>query len=189
ILPAAPDDNALVAFTSIPLANCATFKQALRQMAAVFGPPSHTYQLFDDRKHGGTETPLAYRCAFLVLATIAYPSMDDQGIDALVIHKMLRLPRNLQVVVNAFDDSNLNSLHVARCIQANVILWRDSPAPVCAATTGAAREDPTTPTHHGSSPLLWPEDLTDVMVEVPPGEQMLIPLRYRKPLRDMDASA
>ncbi|CAM9860592.1 unnamed protein product [Lampetra fluviatilis] len=72
----------------------------------------------------------------------AYPRMDEQGIDALVIHKLLGLTRELRVVVHAVEDSDLSSLQVARCIQANVLLRRDTPTPMCAATTGEARDAP-----------------------------------------------
>ncbi|CAM9950905.1 unnamed protein product [Lampetra planeri] len=40
--------------------------------------------------------------------------MDEQGIDALVIHKLLGLTRELRVVVHAVEDSDLSSLQVAR---------------------------------------------------------------------------
>ncbi|CAM9736952.1 unnamed protein product [Lampetra planeri] len=56
-LPAALEDKVLAVLISIPPADCATLQQALQQMAAIYGPPSHTRQLFDDRKREESETP------------------------------------------------------------------------------------------------------------------------------------
>ncbi|CAN0339978.1 unnamed protein product [Lampetra planeri] len=80
-LPAMLDSDALATLTSTPRAKHATLQMALQLLAAVYGPPSDCRQLFYDRQRGAKESPLAYRTALLALAKMAFPRMDEDGVD------------------------------------------------------------------------------------------------------------
>ncbi|CAN0426466.1 unnamed protein product, partial [Lampetra planeri] len=65
----------------------------------------------------------------------AYPKMDKDGLDALVLDRMLGLTRDLDIVLPAEDD--LTSLKVTRCLQAYLSIKRRSTVAAC---TGPAEE-------------------------------------------------
>ncbi|CAN0354332.1 unnamed protein product [Lampetra planeri] len=67
--------------------------------------------------------------------------MDNEGIDALVMEKLLALARELHVVVHVIDDTDLWSLQVARSVQAHLLLCRKMGLTVCAAA-GEVRSAP-----------------------------------------------
>ncbi|CAN0419330.1 unnamed protein product [Lampetra fluviatilis] len=93
-LPAMLDDNALAAFMS-----------ARRQKA-------------------DTETALTYRTALLALADAAFPRMDEEGQDAMVLEQLLKLAQDLGVPINTADEIDISSLRVATSIQAHEALQR-----------------------------------------------------------------
>ncbi|CAM9504189.1 unnamed protein product [Lampetra planeri] len=76
-------------------------------MAVIYGPPSNTRHRFAAQRLGEAETPLAFRSTLLALPKAAFPQMDQEGIDALVLEKMLALARDLRVVVHTIDDDDL----------------------------------------------------------------------------------
>ncbi|CAN0416856.1 unnamed protein product [Lampetra fluviatilis] len=84
-LPAALDDDALPALITIPQLDRSTLQQALRHMQVIYGPPSDSRHRFANRRRGESETPLAFRSALLALARAAFPRMDHEAIDALVL--------------------------------------------------------------------------------------------------------
>ncbi|CAN0422789.1 unnamed protein product [Lampetra planeri] len=89
------------------------------------------------------ETQLAQAAAILsgvwdgVPAIAVYPKMDKDGLDALVLDRMLGLARDLDIVLPASDKDDLTSLKVARCLQAYLNIKRHS---MVAACTGPAEE-------------------------------------------------
>ncbi|CAN0435762.1 unnamed protein product [Lampetra fluviatilis] len=98
--PAALDDNALAALVTIPPADWATLHQAMQQMAVICGPLSNTHHRFAAWRCGDTETPLAFCSVLLALVKVAYPRMHKEGIDALVMEKLLSLALELRVIVH-----------------------------------------------------------------------------------------
>ncbi|CAM9771785.1 unnamed protein product [Lampetra fluviatilis] len=115
-LPADLDDDTLAAFLASPLSERSTLTQAFYQMAAVFEPPLNTHQKFAMRRRGDGESALAYRSALLALAKAAFPKMDHNGLDPLVLEKMLGLAKDLHTVLRA-EDGEVSSLKIARCRQ------------------------------------------------------------------------
>ncbi|CAN0205434.1 unnamed protein product [Lampetra planeri] len=87
------------------------------------------------------ESALAYRSALLALARAKYPRMDQEGIDSLVLQKLLRLGRELRVVLPAPDDDDFSSLRAARSIHVHLLLQRDATIAACAIDTGDSEED------------------------------------------------
>ncbi|CAM9521725.1 unnamed protein product [Lampetra planeri] len=51
--------------------------------------------------------------------------MDHDGLDSLVLEKLLALAKDLHIVIQAIDDADLCSLKVATCIQAHLLLQHD----------------------------------------------------------------
>ncbi|CAM9504120.1 unnamed protein product [Lampetra planeri] len=68
----------------------------------------------------------------------AYPRMDKDGLDALVLDRMLGLAQELDIVLPASDDDDLTSLRVARCLQAHLNIKRRSKLVACAEPTAAS---------------------------------------------------
>ncbi|XP_061429556.1 uncharacterized protein LOC133356194 [Lethenteron reissneri] len=130
-LPAMLDDNALAAFRSAPRSARSTLKAALGLMAKVYGPPSACRHQFYRRRKGDTETTLAYRTALLALADAAFPRMDEEGQDAMVMEQLLTLAQDLGVPINTADEVDICSLRVATSIQAHEVL-KQKQAVVCA---------------------------------------------------------
>ncbi|CAM9635041.1 unnamed protein product [Lampetra planeri] len=56
----------------------------------------------------------------------AYPKMDKDGLDALVLDRMLGLTQDLDVVLPASDEDDLTSMKVARCLQPHLNIKRRS---------------------------------------------------------------
>ncbi|CAN0412457.1 unnamed protein product [Lampetra fluviatilis] len=117
-LPAALDDDALAALITIPRGDRSTLQQALLRMQAIYGPP-----------------------ALLALTRAAFPRIDHEGIDALVLEKLLSLARELRIVMPTVDDDNFCSLHASRCIQAHLVLQRDSSIAACTAPINAGNPE------------------------------------------------
>ncbi|CAM9376216.1 unnamed protein product [Lampetra planeri] len=61
-----------------------------------------------------SEMPLVFRSALIPLAQAAYLKMDKDGLDALVLNRMLELAPELDIVLPATDDDDLTSLRVVR---------------------------------------------------------------------------
>ncbi|CAN0435387.1 unnamed protein product [Lampetra planeri] len=118
------DDNALAAFRSAPRSARSTLKAALGLMAKVYGPPSSCRHQFYERRKADTETALAYRTALLALADAAFPRMDEEGQDAMVLEQLLKLAQDLGVPINTADEVDICSLRVATSIQAHEVLKR-----------------------------------------------------------------
>ncbi|CAM9403418.1 unnamed protein product [Lampetra fluviatilis] len=133
VLPAALDDHALAALITILKPERATMHLALRRMSKVYGPPSDINHHFAVRRWTSAESPLAFRRALLAMAMAAYPQMDNEAIDALVLQKLLDLAWELRIVIQTVDDENMCSLRAARSI--HLLLHRDSTIAVCASTS------------------------------------------------------
>ncbi|CAN0429575.1 unnamed protein product [Lampetra fluviatilis] len=136
-LPAMLDDNALAAFRSAPRSARSTLKAALGLMAKVYGPPSACRLQFYERRKADTETALAYRTALLALADAAFPRMDEEGKDAMVLEQLLKLAQDLGVPINTADEVDICSLRVATSIQAHEVLKRKQGV-VCTAAAVSA---------------------------------------------------
>ncbi|CAM9440400.1 unnamed protein product [Lampetra fluviatilis] len=136
-LPAMLDDNALAAFTSAQRSDRSTLKAALGLMAKVYGPPSACRHHFYARRKADTETVLAYRTALLALADAAFPRMDEEGQDAMVLEQLLKLAQDLGVPINTADEIDISSLRVATSIQAHEVLQRKQGV-VCNAAVASA---------------------------------------------------
>ncbi|CAM9364029.1 unnamed protein product [Lampetra planeri] len=103
-------------------------------MPAVFEPPRNTRQKFAVRCKEDGELALAYRSVLLVLAKAAFPKMDHDGLDTLVLEKMLGLAKDLHTVLPT-EDSEVSSLKIARCIQAQQTLQHDRVLVACATSS------------------------------------------------------
>ncbi|CAM9659066.1 unnamed protein product [Lampetra fluviatilis] len=123
-LPAMLDDDALAAFRSASRSARSTLKAALGLMAKVYGPPSACRHQFYDQRKADTETALAYRTALLALADAAFPRMDEEGLDAMVLEQLLKLAQDLGVPINTADEVDICLLRVATSIQAHEVLQR-----------------------------------------------------------------
>ncbi|XP_078461913.1 uncharacterized protein LOC144726833 [Lampetra planeri] len=123
-LPAMLDDDALAAFRAARKSDRSTLKDALGLLARVYGPPSTCRHQFYARRKAATETALAYRTALLALADAAFPRMDEEGQDAMVLEQLLKLAQDLGVPINTADDIDISSLRVATSIQAHEALQR-----------------------------------------------------------------
>ncbi|CAM9441013.1 unnamed protein product [Lampetra planeri] len=136
-LPAMLDDNALAAFRSAQRSDRSTLKAALGLMAKVYGPPSACRHQFYERRKADTETALAYRTALLALADAAFPHMDEEGQDAMVLEQLLKLAQDLGVPINTADEVDISSLRVATSIQAYEVL-KCKQGVVCTAAVASA---------------------------------------------------
>ncbi|CAN0173177.1 unnamed protein product [Lampetra planeri] len=116
VLPAMLDYNALAAFLTVSWAKRATLTDALCQMRLIYGPPSQACHRFDVRTKMAWESALGYHSALLAMAGVAYPHMDQNAMDSLVLQKLLSWARLLRVAMPAADDDDFTSLHAARCI-------------------------------------------------------------------------
>ncbi|CAM9875437.1 unnamed protein product [Lampetra planeri] len=123
-LPAMLDDDALAAFRAARKSDRSTLKDALGLLARVYGPPSTCRHQFYARRKAATETALAYRTALLALADAAFPRMDEEGQDAMVLEQLLKLAQDLGVPINTADEIDISSLRVATSIQAHEALQR-----------------------------------------------------------------
>ncbi|CAN0060606.1 unnamed protein product [Lampetra planeri] len=131
------DNNVLAAFTSARRSDRSTLKAALGLMAKVYGPPSACRHHFYARRKADTETVLAYRTALLALADAAFPRMDEEGQDAMVLEQLLKLAQDLGVPINTADEIDISSLRVATSIQAHEVLQRKQGV-VCNAAVASA---------------------------------------------------
>ncbi|CAN0398901.1 unnamed protein product [Lampetra planeri] len=136
-LPATLDDNALAAFSSARRSDRSTLKAALGLMAKFYVPPSACRHHFYARRKADMETVLAYRTALLALADAAFPRMDEEGQDALVLEQLLKLAQDLGVPINTADEIDISSLRVTTSIQAHKVLQRKQ-AVVCNAAVASA---------------------------------------------------
>ncbi|CAN0254114.1 unnamed protein product [Lampetra fluviatilis] len=116
-------------------------QQILQHMAVIYGPPSDSRHRFAARRKSESETPLAFRSALLALAKTAFPRMDLEGIDALVLEKLLSLAREMRVVIHVVDDEDFCSLCAARCIQAHLLLQKETSLVACAAPADACSSE------------------------------------------------
>ncbi|CAM9817450.1 unnamed protein product [Lampetra planeri] len=140
-LPATLDDDSLAALISIPKRQRATLQAALQRLSDVYGPPSATRHQFYERRCKPRESPLAFRTALLAMARAAYPRMDDEAIDALVLQKLLEMARGLRLVIQAVDDEDMCSLRAARSIHAHLMLDQDETITASATTSVPASRD------------------------------------------------
>ncbi|CAM9890557.1 unnamed protein product [Lampetra fluviatilis] len=106
-LQATLDDDTLAAFITIPKRDRATLLLALWRMSDIYRPPSDVLYHFYERRRNSKELPLAFRTALLAMARAAYPRMDDEAINADVLQKLLKLARELHIVIQAVDDENV----------------------------------------------------------------------------------
>ncbi|CAN0395050.1 unnamed protein product [Lampetra planeri] len=131
-LPTTLDDDALAAFDAIPPEDRGTLPKALAEMGAIFDPPSKVRHKVAARWWGEADTPLAFRSALMSLATAAYPKMDHEGLDSMVLERMLSLAQELNVNLPATEEDDLSSLRVAWCLQAHFNLKRRASVAACA---------------------------------------------------------
>ncbi|CAN0227932.1 unnamed protein product, partial [Lampetra fluviatilis] len=105
--PTTLDDDALAAFYAIPPDDRRMLPQALAQMAMVFDPLSSMPYKFAARGRGQAETPLAFCHALMPLAQAAYPKMDQEGLESLVLECMFMLAQEHNVFLLATEDDDL----------------------------------------------------------------------------------
>ncbi|CAN0088620.1 unnamed protein product [Lampetra planeri] len=72
------------------------------------------------------------------MARAAFPQMDDEAIDAVVLQKLLELARELRIIIQAVDNDDMCSLRAAKSMHAHLLLQRDSSIAVCASTSEPA---------------------------------------------------
>ncbi|CAM9289293.1 unnamed protein product [Lampetra fluviatilis] len=80
-----------------------------------------------------SESALGYRSALLAMAGVAYPRMDEDAVDSLVLQQLLSWARELQVAMPAADDDDFTSLCAARCSQAHLQFLGDATVDACVA--------------------------------------------------------
>ncbi|CAM9303202.1 unnamed protein product [Lampetra fluviatilis] len=76
----------------------------------------------------------------MALAQVAYPRMDDVGLDTIVLEKMLLLARELRITIHVKDEANISSLRAAHYLHTELLLQRDGQVAACA-THIAAQEN------------------------------------------------
>ncbi|XP_061436491.1 LOW QUALITY PROTEIN: uncharacterized protein LOC133361583 [Lethenteron reissneri] len=106
------DDDSLAALLAVPRAKRATLTDALHQMRLIYGPPSEARHRFDARRKKASESAMGYRSALLAMAKVAYPRMDEDAVESLVLQKLMSLARQLRVAMPTADDdfTSLRSL-------------------------------------------------------------------------------
>ncbi|CAN0025857.1 unnamed protein product [Lampetra fluviatilis] len=95
--------------------------------------------------HLRTSATAAFRSALLALAKAAFPWMDGEGIDALVLEKLLQLTWELRILIHVVDDEEMCSLRAARNIHAHLQLQRELNLAACSTTTGSCGSPDNTP--------------------------------------------
>ncbi|CAN0418248.1 unnamed protein product [Lampetra planeri] len=105
-LPAMLDDDCLAALLAVPRAKRATLTDALHQMRLIYGPPSEARHRFDARRKKASESAMGYRSALLAMARVAYPRMDEDAVESLVLQKLMSLARQLRVAMQTADDED-----------------------------------------------------------------------------------
>ncbi|CAM9522566.1 unnamed protein product [Lampetra planeri] len=82
---------------------------------------------------GGQNASCFLQCAHLTgPGQLAQASeMDKDGLDALVLDRMLGLARDLDIVLPASDEDDLTLLKVTRCLQAHLNIKRRSMVAGC----------------------------------------------------------
>ncbi|XP_078739520.1 uncharacterized protein LOC144952918 [Lampetra fluviatilis] len=141
-LPAMLDDDSLAALLTVPRAKRATLTDALHQMRLIYGPPSEARHRFDARRKKASESAMGYRSALLAMAKVAYPRMDEDAVESLVLQKLMSLARQLRVAMpTADDDDDFTSLRAARCIQAHLHCDEDTTIAACAGPPDAQAYD------------------------------------------------
>ncbi|CAN0426972.1 unnamed protein product [Lampetra planeri] len=91
-LPTTLNDDALGPFYAIPPKDREMLQQALVQMVGIFDPPSNVR--ISSLCDGG----------LMALAQAAYPRMDVDGLDSLVLERLLRLAKDPKVTLPATED-------------------------------------------------------------------------------------
>ncbi|CAN0336039.1 unnamed protein product [Lampetra planeri] len=199
-LPTLLDDVSLGVFRSIPASKKKTLRDAFAEMAEFYDPPTSATRKFMSRRRALEESPLAYRGALMALAMAAYPDATADHLDPLILSHMLELSQELNISLPVCGHEPLTSRWVACCLDAkfNIKRWDQM-----AAWTGKPEIDgpplgwsPWLVVHCSDNSMAFLPSLlanaptgnavTAVVaatVEVPSGAQMLIPLRYRKPLQ------
>ncbi|CAN0407143.1 unnamed protein product [Lampetra planeri] len=108
-LPAALDDDALAAFLAILPPERSTLTQAFNRMTSIYKPPANAGHKFATRRKGEDESALAFRSALLALAKAAFPEMDHDGINTLVLERLLAFVETLHIILPAEDDISLTA--------------------------------------------------------------------------------
>ncbi|CAM9596731.1 unnamed protein product [Lampetra planeri] len=164
-LPTLLHDVSLAVFRSIPSGRKNTLRDAFAEMAEIYEPPSDAQRKFMHLRWGVNESSLAYRGALVALAMAAYPDSTADLLDHLIPTKMLELSKEMDISLPILEDQGCLELPEG---QKMFFLPLKLGRPL---------------------PCLAVQAMMDVTVKVPPGAQMLIPLRYWKPLEDVDALA
>ncbi|XP_078466775.1 uncharacterized protein LOC144730090 [Lampetra planeri] len=139
-LPAMLDDDSLAALLAVPRAKRAMLTDALHQMRLIYGPPSEARHRFHARRKKASESAMGYRSALLAMAKVAYPRMDEDAVESLVLQKLMSLARQLRVAMPTADD-DFTSLRAARCIQAHLHCDEDTTIAACAGPPDAQAYD------------------------------------------------
>ncbi|CAM9874681.1 unnamed protein product [Lampetra planeri] len=74
-------------------------KEAFAEMVEVYELPDDRTRKFQHRRCGSSESPLTYRSALMALAVDAYPDVQEDILDPLVMERMLALAREMGVVL------------------------------------------------------------------------------------------
>ncbi|CAN0283873.1 unnamed protein product [Lampetra fluviatilis] len=69
------------------------------------------------------------------MARAAYPRMDNEAINTLVLENLLALARELRIVIHTVDGDDMCSLHAAKNIYDHLLLHRESSIAACMTTT------------------------------------------------------
>ncbi|CAN0308667.1 unnamed protein product [Lampetra fluviatilis] len=126
-LPAALDHDA---FLAILPPERSTVTQAFDRMASIYKPPANARHKFATRRKGEDESALAFHNALLALVKATFPEMDN-GINTLVLERLLALAETPHIILPAEDD-DISSLKIATCIRAQLLLQRDRAQVTCA---------------------------------------------------------
>ncbi|CAM9783859.1 unnamed protein product [Lampetra fluviatilis] len=141
----------------------------------------------------------------------AYPDARPDVLNPLILGKMLELAKDMGITLPVCGHEPLTSRWAARCLDAqdnlqhwaHMATWTGDPARdgerkgwapskvvhipddvgIGDLAAAAPRWDPR------RRPYSCLQALADVTVEIPPGSQMLVPLRYRKRFGEADAAA
>ncbi|CAN0407265.1 unnamed protein product [Lampetra fluviatilis] len=112
-LPATLDDDVLAAFLAILPLERSILTQAFDQMTSIYEPPVNTRHNFATRWKRETEWALAFCRALLALAKSAFPKLDHDGINALVLERLLALAKILHTILPG-EDEDISSLKVGQ---------------------------------------------------------------------------
>ncbi|CAM9403638.1 unnamed protein product [Lampetra fluviatilis] len=118
------DDESVRFFRSIKAAKKKTLRGVFDEMADAYEPPDDAHRRFVQRQRAPEESPVAYRGVVLELAMAAYPEMEPDLLEPLILGKMLELSRDLGIPMPVCGHKKLTSRAAAKCLDAQFNLRR-----------------------------------------------------------------